>query len=177
MALMGNSARGRRGGRAKRAAFTEINITPLTDVVLVLLVIFMVTAQFITRADQGMDIKLPSASHVDNLNSLGAIRVSVSREGVTAIDGRPVAAETLSAELKRVAQSPQQMIVVECDAESPNKHLVAVMDAALGAGMPNVVLATAADAPAASVAPVAPVAPAKPAAVGDAPFQSVPAKH
>jgi biopolymer transport protein ExbD len=176
MALMGNAGRGRRrGGRTRQAAFTEINITPLTDVVLVLLIIFMVTAQFIARSDQGMDIKLPSASHVDDLNSLGAIRVSVNKEGVTAIDGRPVASETLSDELKRVAQSPQQMIVVEVDADSPNKYLVAVMDAALGAGMPNVVLATAADNAAAVAPPPAP-APATPPAVGDAPFQSAPAK-
>jgi biopolymer transport protein ExbD len=151
-----STARGPRGGRrsSRPGAFVDINITPLTDVMMVLLVIFMITAQFISHSDQGLTLNLPAASHVEDLNSLGAIRVSVTQEGAIAVDGKLVAPADLEATLKAEARSPQQMVVVEVDSDSQNKYLVAVMDAALGAGLPNVVLATAPPATPATAPPL-----------------------
>ncbi len=134
--------------RSHRRPFTEINIVPLTDVMLVLLIIFMVTAQFIEHKDKGLDINLPSASTVNDLDALGGIRVSVDRLGQTAVNGQPVPPEALTTELKRVQQSPKQLVIVEGDRQTVLQNVVSIMDAALSAGLPNVVLATAADAPA-----------------------------
>ncbi|MBI5831245.1 MAG: biopolymer transporter ExbD [Armatimonadetes bacterium] len=162
--------RSRRGGRRRSSRygnFTEINITPLTDVMLVLLIIFMVTAQFINRQDQGMNLNLPSASNVEDLNALGGIRVAISREGQFSVDGQNVAPAQLSAQLKSVAKSPQQLVIIEMDKETTGQYLVSAMDAALSAGMPNTCLATAA-APSAAPAPAAP-APPQPAAPATAP--------
>jgi len=130
-------------------------------VMLVLLIIFMVTAQFINRQDQGMNLNLPSASNVEDLNALGGIRVTISRDGQFAVDGQAVPPEQLAAQLKAVAQSPQQLVIIEMDKDTTGQYLVTAMDAALSAGMPNTCLATATEpAPAAAPTPQSNVAPA-----------------
>jgi biopolymer transport protein ExbD len=163
-------ARGRRGS-SRIGSFTDINITPLTDVVLVLLVIFMVTAEFIKRSDAGMAVNLPSASNVANLDSLGGIRVAVTKDGQFSVDGKPVLADDLQNELKRAAQSPQQMIILEGDGQTTYQNILTVEDAALGAGMPNVYRATVAKVPT-TEEPGTPTAPEVPPAKSatDAPF-------
>lgn len=159
--------------RGHRRPFTEINIVPLTDVVLVLLVIFMVTAQFIQQTQTGMDLNLPSATQVSDLDELHGIRVSVDRTGAMAVDGEPVATENLQATLTAVTSSPQQLVIVEGDRETVLQNVVTIMDAALAAGLPNVVLATAAqDQPLPTAAETAPTEPAQQA--GDTPFVTPP---
>ncbi len=144
---MGLGAAPRRG-RRRRGVFDEINITPLTDVMLVLLIIFMATAQFIEPAqDQGLDLNLPSATQVDDLETLGGLRVKVDRDGNMTLDDQPVAPEQLAAALQQAAVSADQMVIVEGDRETVLQNVVDIMDAALAAGLANVVLATAADEP------------------------------
>lgn len=143
MGLAVSGGSGRRRGR--RSPFTEINIVPLTDVVLVLLIIFMVTAQFIEHDTSGMDLNLPSASQVQDLDDLGGIRVSVDRDGQFKVAGMPTAPEEVAAALRQVMRSPEQLVVVEGDRETVLQNVVTIMDAAMAAGLPNVVLATAAE--------------------------------
>lgn len=171
----------RRRGRGKRQAFAEINITPFTDVVLVLLIIFMVTAQFIDKTDSSMNLNLPTATQVESLDSLGGIRISIDKENHLFVSGQPSSFETLQGDLAAARQDPQQLVIVEGDRETVLQNVVAIMDAAAALNMPNVVLATAtADelppvdsaATAPAVAEATPAAPAAPAAVS--PFLSPP---
>ncbi len=184
-AARGGSLGSRR--RTQRRPFTEINIVPLTDVVLVLLVIFMVTAQFIQQSASGLNLNLPSASQVEDLDQLHGIRVEVDRDGRLAVDGMLVAADALPDALRAVMQDPQQLVIVEGDRDTVLQNVVTIMDAAMAVGLPNVVLATAADAattaadpavtgpdPAAATAPTAaPIAPA-PATAPAAPVAADP---
>lgn len=133
---------GRRGTK-RIGSFADINITPLTDVVLVLLIIFMITAQFINSDDRGMNLNLPSATHVEDLDSLGGIRLAITRDGQYSVNGFPIEATALSAELQRVALAPTQLVIIEMDRDSTGQSLVTAMDAALAAGLPNTCLATA----------------------------------
>lgn len=166
---MSLSGPGARRGRRGRQVFADINITPLTDVVLVLLIIFMVTAQFIAKSESGMDLKLPSATEVTSLDELDGIRVSVDRVGNLAVDGKPVSPEALETELRAAMTDPQQLVIVEGDRDTVLQNVVTIMDAALAVGMPNVVLATAADEPTTTPPSDLVVAP------GPAPVEVIPA--
>ena len=178
----------KRGRRSRRKPFAEINIIPLTDVMMVLLIIFMVTAQFIAQQPTGLNLNLPSAKQVDNLDSLGGLRVSVDKAGNLQLDGVAVQPDGLEAALKQAMKSPQQLVIVEGDRDTVLQNVVQIMDAAMAAGLPNVVLATAAEpgatpgpppgpGPAAGPAPAAPRQPAAATsadkaapATGDTPF-------
>lgn len=145
---MPTSGRSRRRGRrgSRRKPFTEINIIPLTDVVLVLLIIFMVTAQFIQPGqDQGLSLNLPTASEVNDLDDLGGLRIRVTADGVMSLNDTPIDPAGLEPSLLAVRQSAEQLVIVEGDRDTVLQNVVTIMDAALACGMPNVVLATATD--------------------------------
>lgn len=145
MPIQGGSHRGGRR-RSSRKPFTEINIIPLTDVVLVLLIIFMVTAQFIEPAqDKGLNLNLPTASEVNDLDELGGLRISVTVDGLMSLNGQPVDPASLQQALLAARQAPEQLVIVEGDRDTVLQNVVTIMDAALACGMPNVVLATAAE--------------------------------
>ena len=97
---MGVSAGGGGGGRRRRgrkkAVMSEINITPMVDVMLVLLIIFMVAAPMMTT---GVPLDLPSSAAAALPNQADPITVGVTPEGAVFIDQQPVAEDQLIAEL------------------------------------------------------------------------------
>jgi biopolymer transport protein ExbD len=112
-----------------KQVFAEINITPLTDVCLVLLIIFMVTATFLTQSS-GLDVALPKAASAQELPAK-QIELTVMKDGSVFLDGQGVATpqlrDTLSARLR---QTSLKTVVIKADADVPYKHVVDVMDAA-----------------------------------------------
>ena len=99
MGMGGVSAGGGGGGRRrrgrKRAVMSEINITPMVDVMLVLLIIFMVAAPMMTA----VPIDLPSSAAAAMPNQADPITVGVTPEGAVFIDETPVAEADLVAQL------------------------------------------------------------------------------
>jgi biopolymer transport protein TolR len=97
---MGVSAGGGGGGRRRRgrkkAVMSEINITPMVDVMLVLLIIFMVAAPMMTA---GVPIDLPSSAAAAMPNQADPVTVGVTPEGVVFIDETPVAEADLVTQL------------------------------------------------------------------------------
>jgi biopolymer transport protein TolR len=97
---MGVSAGGGGGGRRRRgrkkAIMSEINITPMVDVMLVLLIIFMVAAPMMTA---GVPIDLPTSSAAAMPNQADPITVGVTPEGAVFIDETPVAETDLVSQL------------------------------------------------------------------------------
>ena len=94
----------RRGGRSRRAPMAEINVTPLVDVMLVLLIIFMVTAPLLVA---GVPVDLPESRAGALDQQAEPVQVSIDGEGQLTIDETPVTDAQLPVQLARIAAEPQ----------------------------------------------------------------------
>ncbi len=98
------SSSARRGGRSRRAPMAEINVTPLVDVMLVLLIIFMVTAPLLVA---GVPVDLPTSRAGALDQQAKPVQVSIDGRGQLTIDETPIADAELPAQLARIAAEPQ----------------------------------------------------------------------
>ena len=129
--------RKRRGGGSDEES--EVNLTPMLDVVFIMLIFFIVTASFVKEA--GIDVNRPDAQTAEK-KAQGNILVAISSGGQIWIDKRQVDPRALRANIERLkAENPQGAVVIQADKESKNGLLVKVMDAARLAGIENVSLA------------------------------------
>jgi len=106
---MNLSSRGRRGKRRRRAAMAEINVTPLVDVMLVLLIIFMVT---VTLPAVGVPVELPESRAAPVEEKPDQITVSIDASGTIYIEQDPVAPGGLPAALEALNRGGEQPLVV-----------------------------------------------------------------
>ncbi len=119
---------------------SEINITPLTDVMLVLLVIFMVTTPLIMT--DSFKIKLPRAVTSDAEPGKGAV-ISVSQSGRISLNGKEINdADLLGALKKDFSGSSDRTVVVKADGNALHKVVVKVLDTAKLAGALKLSIAT-----------------------------------
>jgi biopolymer transport protein ExbD len=112
---------------------SEINVTPFVDVVLVLLVIFMVTAP--TLMKDAIAVKLPKSTTSDTkvMQTLG---VAVNRDGVILLNGLPATEESIRDEAKKIlAQSPEATAVIGADQEARHGDVVRAIDWVKAAGI------------------------------------------
>ncbi|AUG52477.1 protein TolR [Thalassospira marina] len=103
----GNSGGGRRRGRRGRGgrrAMSDINVTPMVDVMLVLLVIFMVTAPLITA---GVDVDLPKASASQMTGQDEPLVVSLTKDGAVYLMDSEVDRDDLVAKLQAITENKQ----------------------------------------------------------------------
>jgi biopolymer transport protein ExbD len=109
-----------------------INVTPLVDVVLVLLIIFMVTATYIVRAS--IEVDLPRAAHGgDSVGTL--LSIVVSRGGEVFLDGVALDEEALvRATREAVARDADARVVISADRGALHGAVVRVIDLVKGAG-------------------------------------------
>jgi biopolymer transport protein ExbD len=130
----------RRGFVQEEDEESEVNLTPMLDVVFIMLIFFIVTASFVKEA--GIDINRPDAATSERKEK-GNILVAISAEGQIWIDRRQVDPRALRANIERMhAENPHGAVIIQADQESKNKLLVQVMDAARLAGVKNVSIAT-----------------------------------
>ena len=116
-----------------KQVFAEINITPLTDVCLVLLIIFMVTATFLTQS-AGLDVALPKTPSAATLPAK-RVELTVTRDGSIYLDGKTVGQPDLAAALQaKLQETSLKSVVIQADADVPYKHVVDVMGAASSLG-------------------------------------------
>ena len=87
------------------AEISDINITPFVDVVLVLLVIFMVTAPMMVKTT--MDLKLPSAENTDEIKQ-DTLSVTILKSGNVMLLGKLISADDLKLEVKKAVQKIQR---------------------------------------------------------------------
>ena len=111
----------------------EINMIPLIDVMLVLLVIFMITAPLLTHA---VKVELPKAVSQPTTIERDSVHLAVNRAGVVYWNGAPVA-EGAWVELMRDAarRDPQPELHIHADGDLAYKRVAAVMSDAAGAGL------------------------------------------
>jgi biopolymer transport protein ExbD len=125
--------------RIRKATESEVNLTPMLDVVFIMLIFFIVTASFVKEA--GIDVSRPSAATAVR-KERGNILVAISENNQIWIDRRQVDPRALRANIERLhAENPQGSVVIQADEKSENGLLVQVMDAARLAGVTNVSLA------------------------------------
>ena len=117
----------------------EINITPLTDIFLVLLIIFMVTSSVISS--QGKNVDLPSAAIAAQTPS--GVTVTVTNAEEISIDGKVVRADQLGPALKAaLANSREKLVILRGDRDVVLGRAVSILDQAQQAGATGIALAT-----------------------------------
>ena len=118
----------------------EINLTPMLDVVFIMLIFFIVTATFIR--EQGLDVNRPDTPEAQVVQEEGAILVIIDETDDIWIDRRLIDPRALRANIERMyAENPKASVIIQPSKRSTNKMLVAVMDAARQAGVPGVSIA------------------------------------
>ena len=119
---------------------SEINLTPMLDVVFIMLIFFIVTASFIKEA--GIDVNRPDAPVSDAKPEDTNILIRISSTDEIWIDRRLIDPRAVRANIERLhAEKPEGTIVIQPHKKSTNKMLVTVMDASRAAGVYNISLA------------------------------------
>jgi len=123
------------------SVFSEINITPLTDIFLVLLIIFMVTSSVIVNqssgggAKAGLKVNLPKGGASDVVPTAQDLSIAVLSDGRIVLAGSVVTEEELKKNLEEAKQkSPETMVIVQADEGVTHGKVVQVMEMAKGAG-------------------------------------------
>ncbi|AFM12801.1 ExbD/TolR family protein [Turneriella parva] len=119
---------------------TGINVTPLVDITLVLLIIFMVTAHFVT--DTGVKVNLPKAAAAE-VNPTPALTLNVGKNGELSLMGQKVDANGLKANMAREAKlNPGVRVVVAADEALIYKDVIKILDLIKQAGVTRVALSS-----------------------------------
>ena len=129
-----------RGGRRRRPPMSQINVTPFVDVMLVLLVIFMITAPLLTV---GVEVDLPKADSPPLPGDDEPLSVTVARDGTTYLQETEVTVDELIPKLKAITERrPDVRIFIRGDQEIAYGRVMEVMGALNRAGFNNLALVT-----------------------------------
>ena len=120
----GGGGRRRRRGRARRGTLSEINVTPLVDVMLVLLIIFMISAPLLTA---GVPVELPKTEAGAMQDVPDPITVSIRADGSIFIGDAAVPFANLSPRLKAMASDVSRPIYVRADRTATYETVAQVM--------------------------------------------------
>lgn len=123
----------------KGKLFTEINITPLTDIFLVLLIIMMVVAPTFQSMDNSISIpEINSGVAIEQKNA----EIAITKDGLMYINGREINSETLSDELIALKPSLEKAeVVVKADESVKSSEIMKVMNAAQDAEYKKLIVA------------------------------------
>ena len=120
----------------------EINLTPMLDVVFIMLIFFIVTAVFVK--EPGVEISRPEAVTAF-VPEKGSIFIAVTAANEIWVLNRSVGTEGIRGAIERLhAENPEGGVVIQADREAANEFVINVMDAAKAAGVNEVTIAAAA---------------------------------
>lgn len=134
--------------RPRRREEPEINLTPLIDVVFLLLIFFMVSTTFLRESN--LEVSLPEASGEPEAAAEQPLELTINRQGSFFLDGKAL----VNAQMDTVRRALEQAtagraeagLVVRADARTPHQAVVTALDAAGRAGIEKVAIATTPDA-------------------------------
>jgi biopolymer transport protein ExbD len=107
--------------------FSEINVIPLVDISLVLLIIFMATANYIMTSSFTVDI--PKATHVKNAQADDTVTISISPRGTFYFENDLVSTNDLKRKIEgKYRENPKVAVILSVDEKSNFKNVVAVLD-------------------------------------------------
>ena len=130
----------RRNNRVVAEDEAQIDLTPMLDVVFIMLIFFIVTASFIKEA--GIEVNRPEASTAEPKKNVN-ILVAISPTNEIWMDQRRIDVRAVRANIERLhAENPKGAVVIQADNESNTETVAAVLDAAREAGVYDVSLAT-----------------------------------
>jgi len=128
-----------RHSRRQSGAIAEVNMTPLIDMVFILLIFFIVTTSFVKET--GVDVSRPSAKTAVK-KELANILISITPNGEVWMDKRQIDRRAVRANVERMhAENPGGSVIIIADKEAKTGLLIEVMDQARLAGVANVSIA------------------------------------
>ena len=128
--------------RSRSQEEAEINITPMLDIVFIMLIFFIVTTSFVK--EMGVDLDRPSNAPVKEQKRSEVITARIEASGQVYVDERAVHPAAVRANImSALARKPEATVVVIADREADSGHIVMVVDQARVAGAGKVSLAAA----------------------------------
>jgi biopolymer transport protein TolR len=122
-----------------QSSISDINVTPLVDVVLVLLIIFMVTAPVL---QSGIEVSVPKTRTVKEITEERMV-ISINKQQRVFLGNDPVNINEIKTKLRQKIRDPQnQSVFIRADEDVPFGAFATVMDAVKGAGITNVSIVT-----------------------------------
>ncbi len=124
----------------KRKVVADINITPFTDVVLVLLIIFMITTPMLSQ--HSLKINLPKAENTQQTEEAKNIEISIDKDGFVYLDGLQIHLQYIEEAVKNaIKKHPERAVIVKGDKNIKYDLVVKVIDKAKQAGATKFALA------------------------------------
>jgi biopolymer transport protein ExbD len=124
---------GARLGGNNDEPIAEINVVPLVDIILVVLIIFMVTAPMIMKPS--IDVKLPKAASGKE-TAPTKLNVAVTKDGAIQLNGQKITLDALQAEAEKLReQNPEIQAIISADQSVPHGEVIAVIDKVKLAGV------------------------------------------
>jgi len=120
-------------GDSGESAFTEINVTPLVDVMLVLLVVFIITAPLIVP--QNMKVNLPKTESVAGDSKIKDGQLLINQDGTLLFEDKPITDADLSSTLKSRASNPEFQLQIFADKLVPYGRVAEMMGLSQAAGV------------------------------------------
>jgi biopolymer transport protein ExbD len=127
--------------------FSEINITPLTDIFLVLLIIFMVGSSIVVEQAQGggtgVRVDLPKGAAKELHAAPRDFPIAILKDGTTVIEGKSIDIPSLTERLRAlVKDAPDAQVIIQADTGVTHGRVVEVMEAAKSVGVERLAIAT-----------------------------------
>lgn len=127
--------------RVKRRGLTDINLTPLVDIVFILLIFFLITSTFVQSP--GIDVNLPKSSSSGDSTQAQSIVITVAESGQLIYRGEEIDIGGLQDILDKLyKESPSRQVVIQADEGTNHGVVVEAMDAARTAGFRKLGIAT-----------------------------------
>ena len=120
----------------QRDSFNEINITPLTDIFLVLLIIMMVIAPLLDQ--QGLNLTVPDMVEQKQVKESKAITIAVSNDDTYTFDGQEIPAQDLEALIKDKAKTLPDGMMIQAAPDATHGAVVKLMDSARNSGVTSI---------------------------------------
>ncbi len=133
------SRRFQRFGEPTTEASSEINISPLIDVVFILLIFFIVTTVFVEET--GIEISKPRAATQQDLDR-NSILIGVSQNGQVFYGGREIGVDGVRSTVSRLLLQEDMPVIIQADRNTPTESTVQVLDEAKLAGAERVFVST-----------------------------------
>jgi len=129
------------------SVFSEINITPLTDIFLVLLIIFMVGSSIVVEQAQGggtgVRVDLPKGAARELHTAPRDFPVAILKDGTVVTEGKAIEIGALQERFKKLAKdAPDAQVIIQADTGVSHGRVVEVMEAAKAVGIERLAIAT-----------------------------------